>query len=244
MPSKKTYKARYLRAVTVVCLAAKIYFSGVGWAHAGMFALTSTLVLSSAALLLAEYHNFSTVKLWPQTVIAVLYAMATGVFLHAGLRVGGWATLMAAVELSWLVPMASYVFLTAVFEEIVFRKYLLEALISRLPLLAAIAVSALIFFACHLTLIPTPLLTGFLFGYWARKYHSIALAVIVHFMYDLTVYVGKQLEGAKTVLPSGVTLNTAFVAAAVGALLLIIAMVLLQQIYHLARPWISNFIRT
>lgn len=179
-------------------------------------------------------------KLWPQTAIAGMYASATAVLLHIGLLAGGWATLRAAAEFSWLVPLVIYVFLTAVLEEIVFRKYFLEFLSSRLPLFAAISVSALVFFLCHMTLIPTPLLTGLLFGYWAQKYRSIWLSVVIHFMHDLTFYVGHQFADARSALASGVTINTVFSAAAVGAILLIILVVLFQQIYHLARSWMRR----
>ena len=80
--------------------------------------------------------------------------------------------------------------MTAVMEEIIFRKLLLGTLRKSMRDKVAVMVSAVIFYLCHMSVFPTIILSGIIYASLAIRFSSILLAVAIHAVYNFSGTLG------------------------------------------------------
>ncbi|WP_170298858.1 CPBP family intramembrane glutamic endopeptidase [Massilia eburnea] len=103
-----------------------------------------------------------------------------------------------------LLKVAVLAFSAATMEEILFRKIIIESLSPRIGAVMAVIVSSAAFWVLHFSILPTLFIAALIYCHMARKFSSLFLVVVLHFLYDLTGNVAQAIVGQPP-LPSGLT---------------------------------------
>ncbi len=109
-------------------------------------------------------------------------------------RGGSNANLLSAqTTLDWLILFIGPVIISPITEELVFRGFVLTSLLSRLKIMSAVIISALIFASVHIMIGPGLMiyifLGSFIFAYLFIKFGNLYPCMLMHFLTNLWAYI-------------------------------------------------------
>lgn len=149
------------------------------------YILFSTLLSSVLALHFCGLENKSLKKLTGQLAYGIVFfAVNCSAFILLTENLRNPFSILDKLEMRSTIVVVIFSFAVSACEEIIFRRWLLGALLKRMRSFYAVILSALVFQVAHFTLLPTPFLMGIIAAYLAYRHKSLLGPVLLHLIYD------------------------------------------------------------
>jgi membrane protease YdiL (CAAX protease family) len=176
-----------------VLFVAKLW-AAIDKGNIGPWNLAIMVTCSVLLLLYAERHTVMRSIVW-QGVLCISYiTLVVYIFFALGFREKELSSAKSLIPYNLLPIFLIDSFGAAVFEEIIFRKFLLRSLLKRMRPIYAIALSSLIFYFCHFSIMSTIIVSGIFYASAALRWNSLLLAIGVHTIYDFFGNMAKSVE--------------------------------------------------